>query len=277
MQAEERLREGRLDEALAALQDEVRARPAEPRLRVFLFQLLSVLGQWDRALNQLAVLGEMDAGSLAMVHTYRQAIRCEALRREVFAGRRTPLVFGEPEEWIALLIEALRCDAGGRDAQAAELRARALEAAPARAGRIDGDGFEWIADGDGRLGPVLEAIVDGRYGWLPFERLEALELEEPTDLRDAVWAPASLRWASGGGSVALIPTRYPGAESWDDHGLRLGRRTEWQEASPDLWIGVGQRMLVTDAGEHALLDVREVRMVSAAGGGDVPAPGGAVS
>ncbi|HCK80355.1 MAG TPA: virulence protein SciE type, partial [Candidatus Competibacteraceae bacterium] len=80
MQAEQSLREGRLQDALAELQAQVRKEPANPKYRIFLFQLLAVQGQWERALNQLNVVGEMDAASLPMVQTYREAIRCELLR-----------------------------------------------------------------------------------------------------------------------------------------------------------------------------------------------------
>ncbi|WP_327058540.1 tetratricopeptide repeat protein, partial [Escherichia coli] len=63
MNAEELLRAGRVDDALKALQDQVRTQPANAELRVFLFQLLAVLGQWSRANNQLKVAGELDAGT----------------------------------------------------------------------------------------------------------------------------------------------------------------------------------------------------------------------
>ena len=48
--------------ALKALSDEVRAKPGDAKLRVFMAQLLCVLGQWERALNQLNVAAELDAG-----------------------------------------------------------------------------------------------------------------------------------------------------------------------------------------------------------------------
>ena len=83
MSADQLLRDGKLDEALAALQQDVRAKPADAKLRVFLFQLLAVQGSWERALTQLNVAGEMDASNLAMVQTYREAIRCELLRAEM--------------------------------------------------------------------------------------------------------------------------------------------------------------------------------------------------
>ncbi len=47
MQAEESLREGRLQDALAELQAQVRKEPANAKYRIFLFQLLAVLGQWN--------------------------------------------------------------------------------------------------------------------------------------------------------------------------------------------------------------------------------------
>jgi type VI secretion system protein ImpE len=61
MGAEEALKQGDLDAALADLTDRVRRSPADARLRTFLFQLFAVLGQWDRALSQLDVAGELDA------------------------------------------------------------------------------------------------------------------------------------------------------------------------------------------------------------------------
>ena len=61
-----------------------------------------------------------------MVQTYRELLQCEALRDSVFLGKTSPLVFGEPEEWIALLLEALRLEADSDYGQSAELRAKAL-------------------------------------------------------------------------------------------------------------------------------------------------------
>ena len=45
--------------ALKALSDDVRAKPSDSKHRVFMAQLLCVLGQWERALNQLTVAAEL--------------------------------------------------------------------------------------------------------------------------------------------------------------------------------------------------------------------------
>ena len=259
MDAQELVREGRLDDALAALQDEVRAKPADVKLRTFLFQLLAVMGQWDRALNQLNVAGEMDAAALAMVHTYRDALSCEVLRDEVMAGERTPLLFGEPEQWLALHIEAARRSAQGQHEKAQAMRAEAFEEAPANSGEIDGTPFEWLADADTRLGPVLEMIVNGRYYWVPLHRIAELNFEPPSDLRDMVWKPAYVTWANGGEIVGLVPCRYAGTTGCGDDKLMLSRATHWDDKGSDEYHGLGQRLLVTDAGDYPLLEVKHIR------------------
>ncbi len=262
-----------LADSLAELQQRVRQSPGDAKLRTFLFQLLAVLGQWERALAQLGVAGELDTGALAMVQMYREALKCEALRAAVFAGERTPVVFGSPEPWVALVLEALKLSAGGHHERAATLRSEAFEAAPTVEGRVirhgdepqgdlppAGTPFEWLADADPRMGPMLEAIVLGRYVWIPLQRIRRLDLEPVEDLRDLVWAPAHFTWDNGGEEVGLVPTRYPGSEAATDDALRLARRTEWLEVAPGQFHGLGQRMLATDAGEYPLLDLRRVEL-----------------
>jgi type VI secretion system protein ImpE len=257
MHAQQLIRDGDLAGALSALQAAVRKDAADVKLRIFLFQLLAVLGQWGRALTQLNVAGELDAATLPMVQTYREAIQCEALRADIFAGKRAPLIFGEPQPWLAQLIEALQHDAAD-PARAALARAQAFEAAPASAGSIDGARFEWLADADPRLGPVLEAIVNGRYFWIPLCRISRIEFEAPADLRDTVWTAASFTWSNGAQTVGLVPTRYNGTAASADDGLRLARRTEWVEAGARAGHGLGQRMLTSDAADYALMDVRVI-------------------
>ena len=234
----------------------IQKQPQRSDLRIFLFQIYCVQGEWIKAATQLDVLLELDPSSKPMVETYREALKCEALRREVFDGKRSPLVLGAPQDWLAMLIEALRVDAEGRPDAAAGLRASALEAAPATSGKLDDAPFAWLADADSRLGPVIEAIVNGKYYWVPVSRLIRIEIDKPADLRDFVWAPATLTLENGAASVALIPTRYPGTERETDNALRLARATDWREQPGGAWHGVGQRMLTTDQAEVALLDVR---------------------
>jgi len=142
--------------------------------------------------------------------------------------------------------------ADGHYAQSNDLREKAFELAPASSGVCDGKHFDWIADADVRLGPVIEAIINGQYYWVPFNQIQQITIEEPADLRDMVWMPAYFVWANGGESVGLIPTRYPGS-----------RKTEWHQYGEDLYVGLGQRLLTTDEDEYSLMDIRSISLDTA--------------
>jgi len=263
MKAEELLQAGRVEESLATLQEAVRKDAADPRLRVFLFQTLCVLGQWKRALNQLEVLAGMGSEQMMLARIFEPVVQCEVLRGQVFAGKHTPIVFGEPAPWMGWLIQANELVAQGNLVAARELRDKAFEAAPPSAGQANGKPFEWIADADLRLGPMLEAIVEGRYYWIPFCRIKRIYLEPPADLRDLVWAPAQFVWANGGEAAGHVPTRYPTTESSGDDQLRLARKTEWIEREEGYTLGLGQRVLTTDSEEYPLLECRTIDFVPA--------------
>lgn len=258
MSAEQYLKDGDLAAAMTSLKQQIRADASNSKYRIFLFQLLALSGDWQKALDQLNVVGELDASALPLVQTYRETIGCEVLRTEIFAGKRSPLIMGDPDAWIALMLQALGLAATDQWEHAESLRNDAFEKAPMTSGTIDGQSFEWIADADCRLGPVLEAIVNGRYYWVPFNRIRQIDIEAPCDLRDAVWLPANFIWSSGGETVGFIPTRYAGSELSDDNAVKLSRKTVWQEKTPDSIVGLGQRMLTTDAGEYALMDIRKI-------------------
>jgi len=257
MKPEELLKEGLLEEALKALQQVVRDDPANPKPRVFLFQLFSILGDWNRANTQLQVLSDMDSDSMMLARIFEPILLCEAVRTDVFAGKRTPIIFGEPPEWIGSLAEAMSLFGKGEFRAGAKLRDQAFEAAPTSAGKVNGESFEWIADADERLGPILEVILEGKYYWVPFCRLRKVFIEPVTDLRDLVWAPAQFVWENGGEAAGHIPTRYPRTESSQESALRLARKTEWVDQS-GVHTGLGQRVLATDANEYPLLEIRTI-------------------
>lgn len=258
MNAEELLQAGRLGEARAALEQTIRSNPEDAKLRVFLFQLLAVLGQWDRSLTQLRVAAQLDAINLWMAQVYGALLNCEMLRARVFAGEQTPLIFGQPAPWMGWLVQANILAAQGNYDAAAELRDKALEEAPAIGGTVNGEGFEWLADADSRLGPMLEAVVDGKYYWVPFGAIKAIEISDPKDLCDLAWVPAAFTWSNEGQAQGFIPTRYPGTEASEQDTLRLARRTEWIEKSAQTFFGLGQRMFATDAREYAMLEIRRI-------------------
>lgn len=264
MTPEDLVKRGDLDGALASLQERVRKSPEDVRLRVFLFQLLCVRGEWKRAIVQLKICATLDPTAGPMAQMYREAIICEVYREKVFSGKVTPLIFGKPDDWIAWTVEALVLQAKGHLAAAEDLRAKAFEAAPATYGTLNGTTFEWVGDADPRLGPILEIIVNGRYFWAPFTAIHRIVIDPPADLRDQVWTPATVTWSNGGDAVILIPTRYAGSTGSDDPMHSLARATGWSADGDRVTAGLGQRLLVTNAKDCALMDVRELLL------GDAP-------
>lgn len=246
-----------LDVQLSRIKEAIRAEPTKASLRTFYFQLLAVMGDWDKALAQLQVCAQLDPKALPMAQAYREAMRCELLRTEVFEGRRTPFVVGEPPQWLSYMVDALKAQAEGSQEAAFDLRTQALDMAPAISGSINGDPFEWLCDSDSRLGPIFELYSAGCYYWVPLSSIKSITLEKPQDLRDVVWQPAELTLVNEGTLQGVVPVRYP-AHAGDEDGLRLARRTEWSEIGGDHLAGRGQRVLITDQGDHAMLDVRTI-------------------
>jgi type VI secretion system protein ImpE len=256
----EYIKAGQPLDALRVAMDEVRKRPAAQDSRVSLFQLFCVTGQYQKALNQLEVLEKLNDQLLPLVRTYQALIQAEQYRSAVFAGEYTPLILGKPPVWMAGLLNALTLQAEGKSAEAQQWVAEALQQAPGCSGRINQVPFEWIADGDSRLGPVLEVIVNGKYYWVPFERIKSVHIEPPQDCRDLVWCPARFTWQTEGQMVGFIPTRYIHSEASGDGLLMLARKTEWQDVAAEFYVGLGQRMLMTNQSETALLDVRDIEL-----------------
>lgn len=258
MEAQSSVRAGRLQEALDLLQEQVRRGPADVSLRVFLFQLLSVLGQWERAATQLDVAAGLDAKLLLLAEIYRPALESEKTRSEVFAGRQTPVVLGEPPEWIGAMIQACHLDGMDQPKAAAALRQQTLESISELSGTMNDKKFQWLADADMRLGPVFEVVIDRQYYWLPMHQVKEVRIEAPQDLRDLVWVPVQFTFMNGGCKPGLIPTRYSGSECSEDSLILMSRKTEWIDTGFNCYFGVGQRMLASDQENISLLEVRHI-------------------
>ena len=259
-QAEACLRGGDVASAIVHLEKDIRSRPDDARLRIFLFQLLAVRGEWDRARDQLAIAAALDESMLSLAATYGDLLDAERARVDVFAGRCEPSMLSSPESWVSWLIESVRLAGCGDHEGATTTRDRAFEAAPTRPGAINDTRFTWIADADSRLGPVLEVIVRGRYTWVPFSDIATLAIERPGDLRDLVWAPARLGLAGQNEITAFVPSRYPGSERHSEPAVTLGRKTVWEQTSPGVYAGFGQRMLATAEDDWPLLEVRTLAL-----------------
>lgn len=251
------LRAGDLEGARASLIETVKHAPNDQSARMFLWQLMALSGEWDKAINQLRALAQMSAEAQMLATVYHGVIKAERQRLDAYAGEAPFKVLVSSSPWIDTLAESLAAAAKGDAETADRLRDEAFDAAGDTPGSIKDYKFAWIADIDSRLGPCFEAVVSGEWGLVPFEAVTRIKTEGPRDLRDIIWLPVELALRSGQSAAALLPARYPGTESASNL-LKLGRATEWRDG-PGGEQPVGQRIWTTDTDlEIGILDFNEL-------------------
>jgi len=256
---------GHPQEAVAALLPGVRANPESAPLRMLLFQLYAVLGQWERCENQLQIMVQLDPKLAYLEKVYLPAIRCHAARAAILAGTQLPIVLGEPPQWIAALVRGNQLLSGGQGSDGCAILREARKAVAGITAVVNGVSGQGLCDADIRYGPIFEAIVNGVYYWVPITRVKEITSDPPRQICDTLWLPCQFTWDNGGTAVGLMLTRYPGSESTDDAELQLGHRTDWCEEDEGSMIGTGQRILSSGDTEVAILDVRSLRI-------DLPEP-----
>ncbi|MCH2135247.1 MAG: tetratricopeptide repeat protein [Phycisphaerales bacterium] len=252
------VRQGDAAAALSGLKERIRKEPGNADLRLSLAQLQAIMGDWDKAMAAADTASTLDTERGLLCQQWKLQIAAEQTRAEVFAGERTAIVMGEPEPWIAGMQDALRLDGEGQSQAADDARRAALENATARGGTINGTPFEWLCDADERIGPCFEAIINGRYAWVPQGAVTAVTVKQPSELIDLVWVETVMRFTNGGETAALTPVRYPGSTNSDDQRIVLGRLTTFEATAGGTNIGFGQRLLATDADDYPLLQIQSI-------------------
>ena len=231
MNAKELFQAGKLAEAIQSLTVEVRSNPTDPRRRSFLFELLCLSGQFERAAKHLDVLSQASPSAEIGALLYKSAIAAERQRQSLFSTGEQP--------------------ADATDATSGP-------------GLLNGKPFNRIEDADPRIGCRLEAFVAGEYLLIPFRFIGSFQLSAPRSLRDLIWSSAIIKTSpefSGRelGEV-LVPVLYPLSWQHPKDAVKLGRATEWQESQPGMPVPVGQKMLIVDGEEVVpLLEVRDLQ------------------
>lgn len=245
--------EARLQEAITLLEGQIRQHPADVGLRMHLFQLMCLTGQWNRAGQQIVALGNLNEKLAPTVLAYRGLVDAELYRKEVFAARATPMLIGEPDPWMAQWVQSAESAARGNFEEAAGLRQSALSASPATPFSIDGNRYDGLLDADTRMGPMLEVVLDGKYMWMPFVRAREVEVSPPECLADLVWARVRIVFSTRGEVSGFVPVRYPDTDASKDNLLRMSRSTSFEELPGNAAHGKGQRVLLTGEEELDLL------------------------
>ena len=263
-----------LDAAITRAEQDVRTRPTDAHARWFLFELLCVVGNWERALKQLQTCATMNPELDSTAQAMRGLIRAERQREEVFAGKQMPVPVVDLSDWMLSLARALTANTAGNHDEADTLRSLALAAAPMSAGDGSLGTFNWFSDTDSRLGPVCEVIAAGSYRWLAFADIQHIRIAAPTRLLDLVWASADITLQGDTPLKVYLPVRYCGTTattSGSSDALRMARETVWREVGSTGVFAYGQKTWMSDQGDWPLLEVREITFDS----GVAPTPASA--
>ena len=264
MNAEELYREGKLTEALAQQNEEVRAHPSDVKKRSFLGELLCIDGNLERADAQMNTILNMAPESGPNVSLIRQLIRAEKTRQEVHRDGRAPEFLAEPPEHVQLRLRASIAFRAGDTAEAVQLLEQAEEARPAVAGTCDGARFDDFRDLDDFCGGVFEVLTStGRYMWIPPESVASILFDEHAQPLDLLWRPAEMDVRGGPEGKVFLPTVYASADDSADDASRLGRRTDWiTEGDDDIVRGVGLRTFLVGEEARTVLEMRDIEFDS---------------
>jgi len=248
---------GRLAEAIERQEALVGERPAEVSPRIALVELLLFDGDMDAVRTHLAIVDSDDPAWPDAARTFRQIARAERRRS---CSVRKPIIVPEPPakharaRWMA--VRSLR---DGDPALAQKWIDRADARAPLLRGFVDGQEFDELRDVDDRFASILEAFVDGRYVWFPWEAVSRVKLEPAKYVMDRFARFARIRMKDGVEHEAYLPLIYPG--SYDRDGVHaVGLETDLLGDDGGPVRAIGGKELVVDDEEIALGDVTMIEI-----------------
>ncbi len=259
MTATELYKAGRLQAAVDAQVQDVRANPADHGKRAFLFELLAFAGDWDRARRQIEAVTYPDPERGAAVDQYKKLLDAEDHRRRVFRDGVLPEFLIPPPDWVYPRLEAVNALRAGKPAEARALLDKSDAAAGAAAVTLNGKPAEGLRDCDDLFGPVLEVLAHGGYYWLPLAQVDSLAANPPKFPRDLLWVPVKLAVKDGPAGDAFVPVRYPATAEAADDQLKLARATDWKQEDGGPVRGVGLRLFLAGDDAVPVTEVRELK------------------
>jgi type VI secretion system protein ImpE len=256
-------REERLDEALQAAIGAVKAAPRDADGRLLLCTLLALTGQFERVDGHLDVLVDQDPELAPGLSVYRQLVRAEIARRNLFESGQPPELMPADSDVLHHHVRAAVALSQSKGADAAGLLREAEPLRPAVAGECDGARFDELRDLDDLVSPCLEVLtMTGKYYWVGWERIQELQFQPPKYLRDLLWRPAQMTLRDGPDAVVYVPVLYAGSHRSQDPGLRTGGKTDWVHGESGIVRGVGQRTLLVGDGDKPLLSIGRIAFSS---------------
>jgi type VI secretion system protein ImpE len=265
MDARDLFRAGRLKDALAAVQQEVRDRPTDTDRRWLLVELLCLDARLDKADAQLEILAMQSPDAAAGVALLRQVVRAEQARRQFETDGRVPeFLGGVPGERLSARLRAAALLRSGDARGAAEAVAAADKDRAPLAGECDGKPFADFRDLDDLTADVFEVLTStGKFYWVPMERVVSVEFKPPARPRDLLWRRAQMEVRDGPEGEVYVAAVYAATDAAAGEAAMLGRSTDWRGGDGSPVRGIGQRTLLVDDDARPLLEIGTLRFAGA--------------
>ena len=259
MSAQDAFADGRLAAATAAQREAVAAAPDDPAARLFLFELLTLGGQWSDARRELLQIQSPDASWPASQRAFRRLLAATRHRERL----RKPSVLAPPPRHLKYRWRAANA-ARQDDALATDFADRADAGLPEVTGFVDGREFVGLRDSDDRFAGLFELLIGRRWVWVAIEQVRSLSLKEPAAVLDLACRPGELRLTDGRAFAVMVPLVYPGSAAHGDD-FALGQTVDWTEAG-GLTCGLGAKVLTAGEEEVALAECRMIEIREINGG-----------
>ena len=249
--------QGMLGEAVTAALQDVRQHPADFSRRWLLAELLCVTGDVERADKQLDALNPPDPPRALAVSEFRQLVRAEIARQQVFQEGRLPEFIEPPTESLQLHLQALIALREGKPGEAEQLLVQMEQVRPRVRGRCNGTAFADFSDTDSLTASFFEVhSPGGRYYWIPCAIVERIDFRAPQRPRDLLWHPVHMKVRGSSGSELFLPVVYVTTYSQGDDLARMARATSWQGGAGSPVVGIGQRVFQAGEADLSLLEMQ---------------------
>jgi type VI secretion system protein ImpE len=250
--------QGKLTEALAMAGAAVKAAPADLGARVLLAELLLFAGNLERADVILDAASQIDPSAMMIVAEFRQLLRAETARRQLYREGRLPEFLGEPSASEQASLAALIALRAGDPDKAKAMAEEAEALRPRAEGVAKGLAFDDFRDANDLLPGLVETLTtNGKYYWVPVSRIQLMIFHPPKRPRDLAWRRCSMTVQDGPDGEVYVPATYYAATDTVSDALRLGRETSWsQDAGPV--IGAGQREFLVGDEALGIMDLETV-------------------
>jgi type VI secretion system protein ImpE len=134
---------------------------------------------------------------------------------------------------------------------------------PIVSGVCDGQPFAGLRDVDDLIAPVFEVLTsNGKYYWIPIERVELIEFRAPEHPRDLLWRRVHMVVRDGPDGEVFLPTLYCGSAADPDERFRMGRMTDWRGGDGSPVRGIGQRMFLIGDDGCGIMELQQITIAA---------------